>query len=98
MIEDIAGGGVQIAVRVIPRAAKPGISGTRGGALLVRLRTPPVDGAANLELITVLAAALRVPARAITIVAGERSRQKRVRVAGIDRATAASRLAAASAS
>jgi uncharacterized protein (TIGR00251 family) len=98
MIEDIAGGGVQIAVRVIPRAAKPGISGTRGGALLVRLRTPPVDGAANLELITVLAAALRVPARAITIVAGERSRQKRVRVAGIDRATAASGLAAASAS
>ena len=84
--------GVAIAVRVIPAPANPRLAGTRGGALLVRLQSPPVDGAANEELIAVLARALQVPKRAVTIVAGDRSRQKRVRVAGIDAATAASRL------
>lgn len=64
----------------------------RGDALLARLQAPPVDGKANDELIDLIAAALDVPARAVSIVAGERSRQKRVRVSGIDERTAASRL------
>lgn len=93
MIEDLDGGGVEIAVRVIPRAARAGIAGTRGDALLVRLRTPPIEGAANLELLDVLADALAVPKRAIAIVAGERSRQKRVRVTGVDRAAVEARIA-----
>ena len=84
--------GVAIAVRVIPRAGRSGLAGTRGGALLVRLQSPPVEGAANEELIEVLARALQVPKRAVTIVSGDRSRQKRVRVTGIDAATAAARL------
>ena len=84
--------GVAIAVRVIPRAGRSGLAGTRGDALLVRLQSPPVEGAANEELIEVLARALQVPKRAVTIVAGDRSRQKRVRVTGIDAATAAARL------
>jgi hypothetical protein len=84
--------GILITVRVIPRAGKSAIAGTRGEALLVRLQAPPVDGAANEELIAVIAKQLGVPKRAVTIVAGERSRQKRVRVAGIDAATAATKL------
>ena len=84
--------GVAIAVRVIPRAGRSGLAGTRGDALLVRLQSPPVEGAANEELIEVLARALQVPKRAVTIVSGDRSRQKRVRVTGIDAATAAARL------
>ncbi len=72
-----------IDVRVIPRAGKSGIAGTRGDALLVRLSAPPVDGAANAELIQVLANALDVPKRAVSIVSGERSRQKRVRIEGV---------------
>jgi len=63
--------------------------------LLVRLAAPPVEGAANAELVEVLAAALSVPRRAIAIVSGDRSRQKRVRVAGIDVAAARLRLTAA---
>jgi uncharacterized protein (TIGR00251 family) len=70
-------------IRVIPRAGRAGMAGTRGGALLVRLNAPPVDGAANRELIELLAQVLNVPKRAITIVAGERSRRKRVRVEGV---------------
>lgn len=85
--------GVLVEVRVIPRAGRSGVGGVRDGALLVRLAAPPVEGAANAELIEVLAAALGVPKRAVTLASGERSRQKRVRVAGISETEARSRLA-----
>ena len=84
--------GVVITVRVIPRAGRSGVAGTRDGALLVRLNAPPVEGAANEELIQVISSALRLPKRAVTIVAGERSRTKRVRVTGVDADHVASRL------
>jgi uncharacterized protein (TIGR00251 family) len=84
--------GVVIAVRVIPRSGRSGVAGTRGGALLVRLNAPPVEGAANDELVEVIAAALGVPRRAVTIVSGERSRAKRVRITGVDADHVASRL------
>jgi uncharacterized protein (TIGR00251 family) len=74
---------VLITIRVIPRATRSQIAGTRNDALLVRLSAPPVDGAANAELIDVLSDALGVPRRSVTLVSGERSRSKRVRVAGM---------------
>jgi len=64
----------------------------RGDALLVRLNAPPVDGAANAELIEVLADALEIPKRAVSIVAGERSRQKRVRLDGVTQEFVGSKL------
>jgi uncharacterized protein len=85
-------GGVLIDVRVIPRAGMSGLAGTRGAALLVRLTAPPVEGAANAELIDVIAQGLGVAKRAVTIVSGERSRQKRVRVDGVSVAVASARL------
>jgi uncharacterized protein (TIGR00251 family) len=84
--------GILIDVRVIPRAAKSGIAGTREDALLVRLNAAPVEGAANAELIDVLARALDVARRDVTIVAGDTSRRKRVKVTGITADRAASRL------
>jgi uncharacterized protein (TIGR00251 family) len=84
--------GVILDVRVIPRAGKSGIAGLRDNAVLVRLNAPPVEGAANSELIEILADALGVPKRAVAIVAGDRSRQKRVRIDGVTLAHAASRL------
>ena len=84
--------GIVLSVRVIPRANQSRIDGTRGDALLVRLKAAPVDGAANAELIRVIAAALDVPARSVSIVGGEHARQKRVNVVGIDRAAALVRL------
>ena len=86
---------ILLTVRVIPRSKRSGIDGMRGDAILVRLQAPPADGAANEELIDVLAAALAVPRSAVTIVSGERSRQKRVRVSGVDAVTAQARLARA---
>jgi len=84
--------GVIITVRVIPRAGRSGIVGVREGALLVRLKAPPVDGAANAELIEVLAEALSVAKRDITIASGFASKQKRVSISGITVDRAASRL------
>lgn len=82
----------ELAVRVVPRASKAGVAGTRDGAILVRLGSAPVDGAANAELIDTLARALGVPRRAITITAGATSRSKRVRVDGLSRDTALEKL------
>ncbi len=77
---------------MIPRAGRSGFAGLRDGALLVKLAAAPVDGAANDELIALLANALRVPKRDIAIVSGERSRTKRIRIAGVDREQALARL------
>ena len=68
--------GATIEVRVIPRARKTELAGSRQGALLVRLAAPPVDGAANDALISFLAERLRCRGRADR--GGERSRQKRI--------------------
>ena len=75
--------GILLDVRVIPRAGRSQIAGMRNDAILVRLGAAPVDGAANAELIEILAGALRVPRRNITLIAGERSRSKRARVIGV---------------
>jgi uncharacterized protein len=79
-------------VRVIPRAGRSEIAGIRDGAVLVRIAAAPVDGAANAELIDILSRHLKVPKRDITIISGEKSRAKRVRIAGLDREAAIARL------
>jgi uncharacterized protein (TIGR00251 family) len=73
-----------LSVRVIPRAPRTRVDGERGGAILIRLAAPPVDGAANDALIAFLAETLGLPRRNITLVAGEASRDKRVRIEGLD--------------
>ena len=83
-----------IDVRVIPRAGRSGFAGLRDGALLVRLAAAPVDGAANDELIALIARVLHIPKRDVTIVAGERSLSKRIRIAGIEPAAAMAALTA----
>ena len=75
--------GVEIAIRVIPRARRSEIAGTRGHSLLMRLAAPPVEGAANAALIALLADRLGVPARTIQIISGEHGRDKRVAVTNI---------------
>jgi len=79
--------GLIFAVHVRPRASRSKIVGLHDGALAVQLAAPPVDGAANQELTKVLARALRVPRSAVRLVSGQRSRRKRVHVAGVARAT-----------
>ena len=73
----------ELQVRVVPRARRSAVAGVRGGALLIRLAAAPVDGAANEALIAFLAELLERPKRDITIVAGHKSRDKRIRVASM---------------
>jgi uncharacterized protein len=72
--------GITFTVRVVPRASRSEIAGEFDGALRVRLAAPPVDGAANRELVRLLAKALKVRQNAIDIVAGSTSRSKTVRI------------------
>lgn len=85
--------GAVFEVRVIPRAGRSAIAGVRDHAVLVRLASAPVDGAANDDLVTTLAKALHRPRRDIHILSGERSRTKRVLVAGMTAAAALAALA-----
>ncbi len=72
-------------VRVIPRAGRSAIAGFRGGALLVRLAAAPVEGAANDALVAFIADRLGCRRQDIAIVSGGKSRDKRLRVAGLTR-------------
>ncbi len=71
-------------VRVVPRASKSEIVGDLNGALKVRIASPPVDGAANAELIKVLSKKLNVAKNAVEIVGGQTSKQKLIRISGIN--------------
>ena len=80
------GGSVVFAVRVTPRASRDAIEGEHQGALKVRLTAPPVEDRANEALRRLLAKRLNVPVSAVNIVAGGKSRTKRVEIAGVSEA------------
>ena len=84
--------GVELDVRVIPRARQTGLAGVRDDAVLIRLAAPPVEGAANSALVAFVADWLGVPPRAIQIVSGARSRRKRLAVTGVSAAAIRARL------
>jgi uncharacterized protein (TIGR00251 family) len=67
-------------VHVVPRASRSEIVGEIDGVLKVRIAAPPVDGAANDELIKVLAKKFGVAKSKVSVVSGLTSRKKRVRV------------------
>jgi uncharacterized protein (TIGR00251 family) len=75
--------GATFTVKVHPRAKKNAVSGEVGEALKLSLTAPPVEGKANAACIAFLAEVLGVSRSSIAIVAGETSRQKVVRVAGL---------------
>jgi uncharacterized protein (TIGR00251 family) len=71
------------AVKIHPRAKKNAITGQVGDALKVTLTAPPVDGKANAACIEFFAKLLNVPRSSVTIAAGQTSRNKVIRVAGL---------------
>ncbi len=75
-------GRLLVTVRVTPRAGRDTLS-IDGGELRARLAAPPVDGAANEALVALLAAHMKVPRRAVTLVRGATAREKVVAIAGI---------------
>ena len=75
--------GTTFAVKIHPRAKKNAITGQVGDALKVALTAPPIDGKANQACIEFFAKLLNVPRSFVTIAAGQTSRNKVIRVAGL---------------
>ena len=75
-----------IKVRVMPRASKSAVSGETDGLWKVRIAAPPVDGAANTELIKLFAKALGIARSNIEIIGGAASRIKTLRISGMSEA------------
>ncbi len=76
--------GLTFAVRIVPRASRSEIAGEQSGALRVRIAAAPVEGAANQELIKLLAKSFKLPQKAVEIVSGAASKNKIVRIQGAD--------------
>jgi uncharacterized protein (TIGR00251 family) len=70
-------------VQVVPRSSRSEVVGEHNSALRVRLAAPPVDGAANDELIHVLAKTFKVSRSAVKILSGHSSRLKQVSIEGV---------------
>jgi len=79
------GDAVVIDLLVSPRASRTRVSGLVGDRLKIAVHAPPVDGAANTEIVRHLARALKVPQKQVSIVRGDASRRKTVRVEGLSR-------------
>ncbi len=87
--------GAAIAVRVTPRASRNGIAEILGdGTIKVHVAAPPVDGAANEELIRYLADVLNIPKSRLEIVAGLSGRDKLISVIDMDAETVHKRIMA----
>jgi uncharacterized protein len=76
-------GAVRFEVHAKPRAKKSKMVGERGDAIEIALAAPPVDGAANDELIRFVARSLDLPKRNVELVRGETSREKLLAVSGL---------------
>jgi hypothetical protein len=74
----------RLTIHVVPRAARTNVAGRHGDAIKIRLAAPPVDGAANAELVRFLAERLGVPRGAVTIAGGHTGRRKQIVIAGLD--------------
>lgn len=68
---------------VQPRASKNKLAGLHGNALKLYITSPPIDGQANKAVIALLAKILHLPKSSITIVAGDKSRTKQIRITGM---------------
>jgi len=73
-------GNLIFTARVVPRASKSEIVGELDGALKIRIASPPVDGAANAELIKLLAKTFEVSKSDVEITSGQSSKTKQIKI------------------
>jgi uncharacterized protein (TIGR00251 family) len=83
LVLDERAGGVRLSVHVRPRSSRSAILGVKEGGLEVALTSPPADGAANTELLKILARALEVRRGDVDIIVGASSRTKVIHVNGV---------------
>ena len=78
----------RLELHVVPGARRPGVVGRHGAAWKIRVTAPPEAGRANQAVLGLLAETLRLPRRALAIVAGHASRDKVVACNGLSAAEA----------
>jgi uncharacterized protein (TIGR00251 family) len=69
-------------VQVVPRSSRSEVVGAHNGSLRIKIAAPPVDGAANEELIRVLAKTVNISRGAVTIVSGHTGKVKQISIKG----------------
>jgi uncharacterized protein (TIGR00251 family) len=79
-------------IKAVPNAPRNAVIGWLGDALKVKVHAPALEGRANEELCEFLADELELPRRAVTVLRGDKSRQKVLRLEGLDLAEAKRRL------
>ncbi|WP_237023484.1 DUF167 domain-containing protein [Lacunisphaera limnophila] len=79
-------------LKIIPNAPRNEVVGWLGAALKVKIHAPALEGRANDELLAFLAETLGVPRRSVTLLRGDKSRQKVVQITALDAATVRQRL------
>ncbi len=77
------GTGLEVVLHVQPRARRNEIAGVHDQALKVKISAPPVDDAANRAVVEFFSDLLDIPKTRITIISGDRSRRKTVRINGL---------------
>lgn len=83
---------VRIHVRVKTRSSREAIEGWEDGVLVVRLTSPPVEGAANISLVKLVSKTLKIARGRVRIVSGEKSRNKILELTGLAMGDVAERL------
>ena len=86
---------VRIAVRVRPGARKNAVLGRREDTWRITLKAPPIDGRANRACVEYLAKLLGVKRSAVSIVKGEKSRDKVIQISGLVQGDVQAKLQAA---
>ena len=78
--------GLTIDLVVVPRASRTAVAGELDGRLKLQVAAPPVDGAANKQIVRFLSKKLKVGRSAVSIISGDTGRRKRVLIEGLDAA------------
>ena len=84
-----------LAIKAIPNAPRSAVAGWLGEALKVKVKAPPVEGRANEALCEFLADELGLPRRAVTVLRGDTSRLKLIRIESLSEAEVRARLSPA---
>jgi uncharacterized protein (TIGR00251 family) len=82
----------RLAIKAIPNAPRNAVAGWLGDSLKVKVHAPALEGRANEELCDFLAETLGLPRRSVTLVQGDKSRQKLVQIQGLDLASVKAKL------
>jgi len=82
----------RLKLRIVPNAKRNEVTGEHGDAVKIKVAAPAIEGKANEALLEFIAEKLGIHRRNLTLIAGEKSRDKLIEIAGLDATEARGRL------